>query len=69
VLKVCVGREADDLHEGQVEAETRESLRIEWENVLEDEYDEGEAHLENIHDDRGEKILLPSHATSRIDAK
>jgi hypothetical protein len=36
---------------------------------LEDEDDEGEAHLENIHDDRGEKIFPPSHAASRIYAK
>ena len=69
MLKVCVGREADDLHEGEVNAETRESLRIKRENVLEDEDDEGKAHLENVHNNRGEKILPPPHTTSRIYAK
>jgi hypothetical protein len=66
VLKVCVGREADDLHESEIKAETRESLRVQWENVLEDEDDEGEAHLENIHNYRGEEIFPPSHSTGRI---
>jgi hypothetical protein len=33
---------------------------------LEDEDDEGEAHLENIHDERGEEVLSPSHSASRI---
>jgi hypothetical protein len=57
------------LHEGQVEAETWESLRVERKNVLEDEYDEGEAHLENIYNDHGEEILSPSHPASRIYSK
>ena len=44
-------------------------MRVQWQNVLEDEDDEGEAHLENIHDQRGEEVLPPSHAAIRIYAK
>jgi len=53
MLQVCVRGKADDLHESQVKAKTREPLRVQWQTVLEDEDDEGEAHLENIQNDSG----------------